>query len=185
MPQHHNRPNLDANVTYPTRIRYTLQWLKPLNEVASATIPNNSDAAFRRNTRLAKPSDILLHYTYGAAAIKCWGKGTGVLQGRENIPRPSESDPAEAGPSRTKHDRTVVRGKFEKARNNGGGKGSTAGAGTGGVVESEGQAKWDEDDVMLFLWGNSQAAKERHVKEVAEKSEQIEQWRGGVSQELV
>ena len=176
---------MDARVTYPTGIRYTLQWLKPQNEVASAMTPNNSDATFRRNTRLAKPSDILLHYTYGAAAIKCWGKGTGVLQGREGIPRPSESDPAGAGPSRTKHDRTVVRRKLEKHRNRGGGKGSAAGAGTGGVVEPEGEAEWDEDDVMLFLWGNSLAAEERHVKEVAEKSEQIERWRGGVSQESV
>jgi hypothetical protein len=52
------------------------------------------------------------------------------------------------------------------------------------VAESEGQEKWDEDDVMLFLWGNSQAAKERHADEVAEESEKIEQWRRGVSQEL-
>ena len=166
-------------------MRYTLQWLKPLNEVASATIPNNSDATFRQNTRLGKPLDVLLHYTYGAAAIKCWGKGTRVLQGRGNIPRPSKSEPAGAGPSRTKHDRTIVRRELDKCRNKGGGEGSAAGAETGGVVESEDQAEWDEDDVMLFLWGNSQAAKERHVKEVAEKSEKIEQWRGSVSQELV
>jgi hypothetical protein len=165
-------------------MRYTLQWLNPLNNISSATIPNNSDATFRQNTRLAKPSDILLHYTYGATAIKCWGKETQVLQSRENIPCPGESKPAEAEPSRTKHDRTIALRKREKYRSQEGG-GSTVGPGTGGVVESDGQAMWDEDDVMLFLWGNSQAAKERHVEEVAEKSEQIEQWRGGVSQELV
>ena len=110
---------------------------------------------------------------------------TNDRQCQEAIPRPSESDPAEAVPSRTKHDRTVVHRMLEKHQNHGGGEGSAAGAGTGGVVEPEGQVKWDEDDVMLFLWGNSQAVKERHVKEVAEKSEKIEQWRGGVSQELV
>ena len=36
----------------------------------------------------------------------------------------------------------------------------------GGLVESEGQAVWDEDDVMLFFWGNSQDPKEPHLKKV-------------------
>jgi hypothetical protein len=57
----------------------------------------------------------------------------------------------------------------------------TAGAGTlGGLVESEGQVMWDEDEVMLFFWGNSQAAKERHLKKVDENTRHMEQWREGV-----
>ena len=31
-------------------------------------------------------------------------------------------------------------------------------------LDSEGQESWDEDDVMLFCWGNTPAAKERHRK---------------------
>ena len=147
-------------------------------------IPNNSDAAFRRNIKLDNPSDILLHYVYGAAAVKCWGKGINVLWDREAIDRPHQPISAEAGPSKTRNDRTVTLGKPHKAQKRDGGVSGGPAAGAGGVAESEGQAKWDEDDVMLFLWGNSRAAKERHAKEVAEESEKIEQWRRGVSQEL-
>ena len=95
-----------------------------------------------------------------------------------NQQKQGHQEPSMIGPS---HFVSVTNSGVKKV----GGGGSTAGPGTGGVVESDGQAMWDEDDVMLFLWGNSQAAKERHVEEVAEKSEQIEQWRGGVPQELV
>jgi hypothetical protein len=31
-------------------------------------------------------------------------------------------------------------------------------------------AGWDEDDVMLFFWGNSKAAKERHIKKQEEST---------------
>jgi hypothetical protein len=47
-------------------------------------------------------------------------------------------------------------------------------------VESEGQVLWDEDDVMLFFWGNSQAAKQRHLKKVQENTQRMEHWREGV-----
>ena len=63
------------------------------------------------------------------------------------------------------------------------------GAGTSGVtvgntkmVDSEGQAQWDEDDVMLFLWGNSKAAKDRYHKKNKESTQDVDQWRQGVSQ---
>ncbi|KAM6490780.1 hypothetical protein JOM56_013743 [Amanita muscaria] len=132
-------------------------------------IPNNNDAAFKKNSRKPKPSDLLLHYNYGAAALKCWGRGLEVLQNRANPPRPPVTVPAPTGPSRTAHDRETVIRKFRTAWDPGGGGGgggagsSTAGAGTEGLVESEGQAMWDEDDAILFFWGNSQAAKERHL----------------------
>jgi hypothetical protein len=46
-----------------------------------------------------------------------------------------------------------------------------AGAGIGGLVRSESsRAMWDEDEVMLFFWGNSQAAKERHRKKFGENT---------------
>jgi hypothetical protein len=51
------------------------------------------------------------------------------------------------------------------------------------LVES--QAKWDEDDVMLFFWGNSKVATERHLKKVGENAQRIEQWRGGVPRDPV
>jgi hypothetical protein len=52
-----------------------MQWLVTGDEVIRPIIPHNSDAAFKRHTNASKPSDILLHYNYGAAAIKIWGMG--------------------------------------------------------------------------------------------------------------
>jgi len=149
-----------ADVSYPTSSRYTLQWLVVPEPGITTIVPNNRDATFKRNTEKPKPSDLLLHYTYGAAAIKCWGHGTEVLKDRANPPRPSAPVQAPIRPSRS----------------------STAGAGTG---ESDGQATWDEDDVMLFFWGNTRAAKERHLKKVEEIIERMEQWRAGVAEDSV
>ena len=42
------------------------------------------------------------------------------------------------------------------------------------------QPVWDEDDVMLFLWGNSMAARERQAKE----ANNINKWRAGTSTDL-
>jgi hypothetical protein len=184
IPPRHKPGYVSEDVSFPTRSRYTLQWLVDPGEGVTFMIPNNSDAAFRKFTRKPKPSDLLLHYNYGAAAVKCWGRGIEVLQNRANPPRPRVPVPAPTGPSKTTHDRETVLRELREARDPGGaGAGtSTAGAGTGGLVESEGQAMWDEDDVILFFWGNSQAAKERHLKKVSENTRRMEQWRGGVPQ---
>ena len=40
----------------------------------------------------------------------------------------------------------------------------------------------DEDEVMLFFWGNSEAAKQRHLKKVGENTQRLEQWRDSVAQ---
>jgi hypothetical protein len=174
---------MHADVGYPTG-RYTLQWLETpeQNAASMATVPNNADAAFKRNTEKPKPSDLLLHYNYGAAAVKRWGRGTKILQNRPNIPRPKR-------PSRTIHDRTVAIRKREEARNSGGATAGSSAAGAGtGLAESECQpeaTKWDEDDVMLFFWGNSKAATERHLKKVGENTQRVEQWRGDVPRDSV
>jgi hypothetical protein len=166
------------NACYPTRSRYTLQWLVTPEEYEEHVVPNNSDAAFKKHSRRPKPSELLLHYNYGAAAVKCWGHGTEVLQNRAK-PRPTVPP---MGPSRTTHNRsTAIRKRDEARATDGDGAGNAAaGPGTGEMVESEGQAIWDEDDVMLFFWGNSQAAKQRHLKKVQESTQRMEQWREGV-----
>ena len=112
------------------------------------------DAAFKKATRKPKPSDLLLHYNYGAAAVKCWGRGTDLLRERARPPRPLVPF-------------LVPTHSMDAAIRN-------LRAGTGRLVESEGQAEWDEDDVMLFLWGNSPAAKERHLKKVDENNRRME-----------
>jgi hypothetical protein len=172
---------MPEGVCYLVHSCYTLQWLVSRGKVTSM-VPNNSDAAFKKRTRKQKPSDLLLHYNYGAAAIKCWGHGMEVLQNCANPPHPLVPVPAPTGPLRTTHDRSAAIHKHNEAwAADGAGAGnSTAGAGTGGLVGSEGQAMWDEDEVMLFFWGNSQAAKEHHLKKVNENTQCMEQWREGV-----
>ena len=50
-----------------------------------------------------------------------------------------------------------------------------------GAGELEEQDKWDEDDVMLFFWGNSKAALDRHAQKKQEWTESLEDWRAGVT----
>ena len=49
------------------------------------------------------------------------------------------------------------------------------------ATDLEEQDRWDEDDVMLFFWGNSKAAMERHAQKKQERTEYLEDWRAGVT----
>jgi len=164
------------DMSYPPRKRYTLQWLVNTDATTETIIPNNADAAFKKGTRKQKPSDLLLHYDYAATAIKCWGHGMAVLRNRVKPPRPSVS----VAPTIRKSD--AARAAAAAAAGGGGGRNSTNGAGAGGLIETAGQAEWDENDAILFFWGNTPAAKERHLKEVDENTRRMEQWRKGVPQ---
>ena len=166
---------MDAAVCYPTASRYTLQWLTDPGKYIRDFIPNNLDAAFRKYTKKPKPSELLLHYNYGAAAVKNWGRGSEVLLNRAKPPRPGAPVPAQAGPSRPTHDRSIAIQKREAAQ-----AAANLKAENRGSTESEDLEVWDEDDVMLFFWGNSQAAKERHLKKAREKTQCMEQWRAAI-----
>jgi hypothetical protein len=89
---------LPEDVSYPAQQRYILQWLETPDEFISPIIPNNVDAAFKKRTQ-ARPSDLLLHYNYGAAAVKQWGRGTELLHKLTSPPRPSVPAPAPIAPS--------------------------------------------------------------------------------------
>lgn len=120
-----------------------------------------------------KPSDLLLHYNYGAAAVKLWGHGIEVLHNQFNPPRPSEPQavPAPSGPLTAIGDRTTLAThEFSPAE-------------TGSAEEKlEGQAMmWDEDDVMLFFMRNTPAARDRHRRETQENARRMERWRKGLS----
>jgi len=131
--------------------------------VLQSTYPNNTDAMFRKGTCKPKPSGLLLHYNYGAAAVKWWGHRSEIIQNRPNIPHPSGPIPATRVLSGTVHDRALAIQKLDAAQAASGlGAGNPmARGGTGEMVDAEGQAKWDEDELILFLWSNSKAAKER------------------------
>lgn len=172
---------MPESVGYPNNKRYTLQWLI---DAEPSTIhyaaANNTDATFKKQIRMSKPSDLLLHYNYGAAAVKRWGRGAEVLRNRPNLPRPAVPTPAPMEPTRTQHDRSTVIQKRDAARrgDEGGSGNAAARDGPGQMLDSEeDEAGWDEDDVMLFFWGNSHAAAERHRKKQEESTHYLEQWR--------
>jgi hypothetical protein len=134
------------------------------------------------NQRLPKPADLLLHYIYGAAAVKKWGKNTSVLTDCSDIPRSPVPAPAPMEPKRDTHDRSKSIQKRAAAMGQGGeGSGSKRKRGEGAAGDLEEQDKWDEYDVMLFFWGNSKAAMDRHARKKQERTKYLEDWRAGVT----
>ena len=53
--------------------------------------------------QLPKPADLLLHYNYGAVAVKQWGKNTSVLSNGPGIPHPSVPELVPLAPRRGKN----------------------------------------------------------------------------------
>ncbi|TDL26653.1 hypothetical protein BD410DRAFT_825774 [Rickenella mellea] len=145
------RSAMPEDVAYPDNERYTLQWLV-IPGVAELRYfaDHNMDAAFKKETEEPKPSELLLHYNYGAAAVRHWGHGMGVLQERPNLPRPT-------GPVRTRKERSAAIRKRDRT-----------------------QGEWDADDIVLFFWANTPAARERRRKEQEERTQYMEAWRQGV-----
>jgi hypothetical protein len=165
------------DISYPSGKRYTLQWLTEADpETIQTVAKNNADAAFKKNTTEPTPSELLLHYNYGAAAVKMWGHGRGVLQHRTNIPRPATRTLAPMGPERVRHDKSIAIQKLEAAQ-----RGDQSGGGSAAARDWDGevlgakqeQIGWDEDQLMLFF----AAAAERHRKKQDESTQNMEQWR--------
>jgi len=175
IPARHIR-NLTDDAQYPISSRYTLQWISDDDQYVCDIFRNNTDAAFV-SSRRSKPSDLLLHYNYGAAAVRKWGRNSDVLSDRPGLPRPKVPEPAPTGPTKHIRDRTTTLIKLANAR------AKQQPANVGGSVEAidSEQPVWDEDDVMLFFWGNSKAAVERHAKKEQERKESISEWRAGTA----
>jgi len=86
------------------------------------------------------------------------------------------------GSKRVKNDRSIAIQKRAAAMNQGRqGVGSKRKRREGTDGDLEVQDRWDEDDVMLFFWGNSRAALERHAQKKQERTEYLEDWRAGVT----
>jgi hypothetical protein len=121
--------------------------------------PNNSDAAFLPSLK-PKPSELLLHYSYGAAAVKNWGRNHAILNNRPGLLRPKAPEPVPMGP-RSVGDCTTTTAELVKRFNN-----------NPLIMEAVWVQRqpdlekpaWNEDDVMLFFWGNSKPSMERHAK---------------------
>jgi hypothetical protein len=161
---------------YPANERYTLQSLKTLPLDMSAFVPINRDAAFRGSSDEQRPSGLLLHYNYGAAAVKVWGHGKGVLEAHRQPlrPPPRQPQPVRYGPTRGINDRRIAIEKRKRQQSGDrrakvGPSHATAARATESL-ESDDKEDWDEDDVMLFFMLRSRAARERLVKEVEENT---------------
>ncbi|OBZ65870.1 hypothetical protein A0H81_14071 [Grifola frondosa] len=116
-------------------------------------------------TRIHKPSALLLHYHYGAMAVKKWGHESNILSDvtyRPNIPRPPKR------PLFTMHVRHVAIDKYA----------DTHGAGDAAVDEVGGKSfeDMDEDERMLFFWSNTRAARERREAAAEDFSVRMRHW---------
>ena len=160
---------------HPQDSRYTAQWLV-LPGRDTRHISHNCDAAFAKNSKAKKPSALLLHYNYGAAAVKLWGHKTHILNNLSKKNRPEKPMPAPSGPPKKVHNRTVMLKKRRAAL-----AASLKAAKKSSKSKGKSKADWDEDEVMLFLWGNSKAASNRHLKKSEEKRDGFEKWRRGVA----
>ena len=111
--------------------------------------PNNVDARFVTGTNIPKPSDLLLHYNFGAAVVKYWCCNQNILVERPNIPRPKPEDPTSKkryisisiamllGRNKVAERKGMLAGVISKNKEPGG-------SGAGGPDEGGG---WDEDDI--------------------------------------
>jgi len=84
-------------------------------------------------------------------------------------------NPIPFGPPKQVHDRVLAIEKRRKAKA-AAEEAKKANASKG----AKPKAAWDEDDVMLFFWGNSRVARERYRKTHEAKRENLEQWRQGL-----
>jgi hypothetical protein len=160
------------------RAQYSLQWLTGKNPVDLAIFPNNSDVAFKSLIK-PKPAETLLHYNYGAAAVKLWGKNSAVLGNRAGLPRPQKPVAQSLRLTRTVRDRTKTIKKLTDARSKASRVQSATngnGAGSATLADSEHSIQ-DEDNVMLFFWGNTRASIERHAERKCERDQSIHEWR--------
>ncbi|KAH9959463.1 hypothetical protein BC827DRAFT_1134615 [Russula dissimulans] len=186
-------PLLDPAVyEYPVGERFSLQAVGDLHRSTLLhAYPNNTTAAFKRGTNLPKPSSLILHYIYGAAVVKLWGRRTDVLN-RPNIPRPRVvKNHQPDGPFRGRNNRLTAIRKREARNNTEVSSGEAGGVGDGATDTTDnptvvtqpmvGYRGWDEDDWMLFFWGNTPAARERHRAAEEESSDRIARWTFEVS----
>jgi hypothetical protein len=98
------------------------------------------DAAF--GSVGARPADIRLHYIYGVAATRCWGKHSEALTKFSSRQPPPIIEAAALGPTKTVDDRQITTEKLDRAQS-GGGRGfppdGEGGASSGAVADPEQQ----------------------------------------------
>ena len=162
---------------YPEDERFTLQLIEILDTFDRLLNEKHCqvglDAAFSVNTQMAKPSALLLHYNYGAAAVKWWGHHTDILQSSSqypphpqpsaSAPRPSTSIPLYLRPPPTStHDESTAIHEQHSTDES--------------MDNPKAWESWDEDDWVLFCRLNTKMA-HGHLQATEEESlSNIRRW---------
>jgi len=154
---------LPSGIKYPSRRQLTTHWLVPPDAISLTMYPDNNDAMFMLGTQKQKPSHLLLHHTYGAAVVKYWGKSKFTFTDHTNIPHPIM--PVEAPSSLPKVSS----------------KANVQDSASGGSVDFVEGEMYDNNDIMLFFWGSSKAATERHWKKVEAHVQHLQNWQNSIS----
>jgi hypothetical protein len=170
---------LSPGISYPKNKRYTLQWLVLPSPPGILNIfPNNNDAAFE-NHRIAKPSDLLLHYNYGVAVVKQWGRNVKILEKRPGFPRPSKPVPAPMGRKKEKKNHGAsIKKRAEATRQEGQGtskKRKTRNSTRAQDADSEALPSWDADDTVMAYSANPKVAQQRRAWKEKKQKERMEE----------
>ena len=112
--------------------------------------------------------------------MKKWGRNHAILNSRPDLPRPKPPETVAMGPTKSLGNRKITIEKLTSVRDKQQPGGNEGGTNSAAATESE-QPVWDEDDVMLFFWGNSMLSMERHAERERERIENINKWRAGTS----
>jgi hypothetical protein len=199
--QTNNNRLISPGTGYPEGERFTLQLIEILEASIRPAVEQwclvGRDAVFASDNQAAKPSGLLLHYNYGAAAVKWWGHHTDILRSRDPphpsppppsprprrrrrpnppptpTPGPSTDIPPYLRPPATNvYDRRISRRK----RHPGEIIDEVSDVNKTKVWES-----WDENDWMMFCRLNTKAARERRQVAEEESSSNVRAWAQEVS----
>jgi hypothetical protein len=102
--------------------------------------------------------------------VKRWGRNHAVLINRPGIPRPQKPEALPLGRMKRVGDRSKTTAKLAHARAKAGQVQPDEGDAVGSSAAADsGRPIMDEDEVVLFFWGNSKTSIERHAKNERER----------------
>jgi hypothetical protein len=155
-------------------VRFTAQWLVSDPKLERGLV-NNTDAAFKTWSRSNLfPSELLLDYNYGAAAVKLWGRGRHTLVDHV-FQRPLKAIPI-TQPVFKEMD-AGARAELALKRDLSALTGSGAEHMQGGDAE-----ELDEDDILMLFAASTPAARARRERDRRKLAESVQHWTRSVAE---